>query len=267
MKSIYINGLSIVAPGLIAQDLIDQNKSFSILRGEEDWYAEPLPKLVPNMLPANERRRTTQVINIALQTIQPLLHKNDDLDETATIFASSDGDLVIEDKICTALSQIEKIVSPTHFHNSVHNAPAGYWAIAASMRAESISISAGDGTFSAGLIDAITQVVNEQKTVLLVAYDAVAPEPLDAKRHFAHSIAIALRLGTKAEQGYIGKISISIDTNNSNDTPCQNKSLEPLRLSNPIGLGIPLLEALVRNASTSVNIPYIMEQHLVVKVN
>ena len=262
-EKIFINGLSIVAPGLIERD-----KVFSILRGDQQWQAEPLPIFVPSMLPSNERRRTTPVIDLAIQTIQPLFRNEEDLDRIATVFSSSDGDLAIDDKLCQALAKAEKILSPIQFSNSVHNAPAANWAIAASLHTPSVSLSAGDGTFAAGLIDSITQVISEQQNTLLVAYDVVAPDPLDAFRHFEYSLGLAMRLGMNKESGYLGSISISLENNEQKTTPCQNKSLEPLRIGNPIGAGLPLMEALARKSTSSIiNIPYIMGNQLQVNVS
>jgi len=260
-QSIFVNDLSVVAPGLVKRDHV-----LSILCGDKQWHAEPLPKMAPGLLPANERRRTTPVIMIALQTIMPLLHSDDDLDRTTTVFASSDGDLAIDDKICRALTRPEKIVSPIQFHNSVHNAPAGYWALAESMRAPSVSISAGDGTFVAGLLDAISQVISEQENVLFVAYDVAAPEPLLAVRRFEYSLGIALRLGIKREPGYLGTICVSLDANENEISTCQNGSLEPLRTGNPVGAGLPLLEALARKSNASIVIPYIMNKRIHVEI-
>src|SRR5690606_40428753 len=69
----------------------------------------------------------------------------------AAVFASSGGDYPIIDQICKALCEPERLVSPTQFHNSVHNSAAGYWSIATGSRAPSTSISAFDDTFAAGL--------------------------------------------------------------------------------------------------------------------
>jgi len=261
-EKVYINGLSVIAPGLVEHDDV-----LAVLLGEKKWCPEPLPNLVPSLLPANERRRSTTLIKLALKTIQPLLKSDDDLTLTATVFASSDGDLDIDDKICRALGKEEKIVSPTQFHNSVHNAAAGYWAIAASMRATSVSLSAGDGTFAAGLIDALTQSLSEQQNVLFVAYDVVAPEPLNTVRHFDYPVGIALRLGTTREDSCLGMIQVSLNDIKTNITHCKNDSLEPLRNGNPIGAGIPLLEVLAMNSSESVILPYIMGKHLQVNIS
>lgn len=261
-NKVYVNGLSVIAPGLS-----DPDKSRAILRGDVQWESEPLPKLVPSSLPANERRRTTALIKLALQTIQPLLHDEDDLEKTATVFASSDSDLEIEDKICEALTQNVKMVSPTQFHNSVHNAPAGYWAIASSMSSASTSLSAGNATFAAGLTEAVTQVICDEQTVLFACYDMVAPDPFDAVRHFDYSLGIGLRLGVKKEAGCLGSISLSLDEVEQKISPCQNASLEPLHKGNPVGQGMPLLEALTKKSNTSIILPHMMNSLMQVNVS
>jgi hypothetical protein len=261
-NKVYVNGLSVIAPGLF-----DADKSMAILRGEVPWEFEPLPKLVPSSLPANERRRTTSVIKLALQTMQPLLHADDDLERSATIFASSDGDLETEDKICAALTQNEKMVSPTQFHNSVHNAPAGYWAIASSMSSASTSLSAENFTFVAGLIESVTQAICDEQTVLFVAYDMATPSPFDTVRHIDYSLGIGLRLGIKQEQGCLGSINLSLENTEKKISSCQNTSLEPLYQGNPVGQGIPLLEALAKKSETSIVLPHMMNSIMQINVS
>ena len=48
----------------------------------------------------------------------------------ATVFTSSGGDGDNCHAICETLATTDRLISPTRFHNSVHNAPAGYWSIA-----------------------------------------------------------------------------------------------------------------------------------------
>ena len=49
-------------------------------------------------------------------------------------------------------------ISPTRFHNSVHNAAAGYWGIATGATAAANALCAYDASFGAGLLEALTQV-------------------------------------------------------------------------------------------------------------
>lgn len=258
---IYVNGVSVIGPGMI-----EPVQTRSILRGERHWQHEPMPSLRPAMLPANERRRTTALIKMALQSLQHLLRDNDDLNAVSSIFASSDGDLDIVDKMCRALASKEKLVSPTVFHNSVHNAPAGYWSIAASMQGASTSISAADASFMVGLMEAVTRVQTEQGVVLYVAYDHPAPEPLLAKRPFTYPLAVALRLGAVAEPGVLGTLVLKGESGKSL-TRCRNPSLEPLRLGVPSGNGLPLVEALCRRARMQVELPYLSGRSFAVQVS
>lgn len=238
----------------------------AILRGERHWQYEELHALKPAMLPANERRRTTTLIKLALQAMQDLLRDYDSLNTVSSIFASSDGDLGIADKMCRALAKADKIVSPTVFHNSVHNAPAGYWSIAASLRGPSTSISAADATFMAGLMEAMTKLMSEGGVVFYVAYDNPAPEPLLAKRPFAYPLAVALRLGMTPEPGVLGTLTLRGETDKP-VTRCRNASLEPLREGVPSGYGLPLIEALCRRARMGVVMPYLSDKTYAVTVS
>lgn len=260
--TVYVNATAVIGPGL--ENAVHSQQ---VLRGEANWLYEPLSNLKPAMLPANERRRTTPVINIALQCLQGLIRDVDDLRSIATVFASSDGELGIADKICSALAESEKIVSPTLFHNSVHNAAAGYWAIAASMQGSSTSLSAGDSTFMCGLHEAVTRVETEGGTVLFVAYDYPLPHKLDSYRHFEYPLAIALRLGSAAETGVLGTLTLDGPVLNQKESHCRNPSLENLRQGLPIGCGLPLLEAFSRRARMQVIMPYLRGEHYCVQVS
>lgn len=263
--TVYINDIAVIGPGLI-----DRKKTHSILRGDSNWDFQEMPSLKPDMLPANERRRTTAVIKLALECIQGLLRDYDDLRTISTVFASSDGDLEIADKMCIALAEDEKIVSPTLFHNSVHNAPSAYWSIASLMRGATTSLSAGDATFMCGLQEAVTQVEVDGGTVLFVAYDYPAPQFLDSSRHFDYPLAIAMRLGDVAEYKVLGTLAlVGADKADKveKESHCRNVSLEPLRQALPIGCGLPVVEALVRKARMKVIMPYLQDDKFLISVS
>ena len=253
--TVYINDISVIGPGLT-----ETENTKSIICGESNWTYLDMHQLKPQMLPANERRRTTMVIRLALECLQGLLREHDDLQSIATVFASSDGDLGIVDNICDALAKEDKIVSPTKFHNSVHNAPSGYWSIAASMKGPSTSLSAGDATFMCGLQEAITQVEVEGGTVLFVAYDYPAPQRLDVCRGFRYPLAIALRLSDVAENKVLGTIKLEGLDTVEKISRCRNVSLEPLRQALPIGCGLPLVEGLARRARMQLFLPYLRDE-------
>jgi len=257
-NKIYINGFSIVAPGLESIDT-----AIKVLNGMESWAYEDLSKMVPISLPPNEARRTTRLIRLALRSIQQLSNNS----FNSVVFASSEGDLDITDKICKALSTSEKMVSPTLFHNSVHNAPAGYFSIAESAQSPSVSLSSGDYTFSSGLLEALTQVSIEKNDVLLVSYDNTTPSDLDNLRHFDYPLSVSLLLSPKKTKNTIGDVSVILTRDKYKTTKCFNDSLNILRSGNPSGVCLPLIEALVGKLNTDIILPYINNNKLLVKVN
>ena len=208
-----------------------------VLRGEADWSERALPKLRADMLPANEQRRTTRLIRHALLVSKMVLDDSGaSTGDLASVFASSDGDLEIVNNICEALCDDEIFVSPTHFHNSVHNASAGYWAIAARSHAPSTSISAADGSFAAGLLESLVHSEVWRTKVLLVAFDHPPPAPLDRKRDIRQPFAAAMLLGATPRDPSSPCISLDQDDylcRHAGESECANPSLRELQYANP----------------------------------
>lgn len=259
MKSVYINTLSIAAPGLLGLE-----QAMPVLTNKSPWQTSELPKLAPQLLPANERRRMTSYIKLAIYVAEAA-----NLGDKAlpAVFASSNGDFYITNHICNTLTMTPKYVSPTQFHNSVHNAPSGYWAIAAKSPAASTSISSGDSTFSSGLIEAVTQVLSLQEDVLYVAYDFPATAPLDKFSDVTEPFATALVLSLNKANNNFGEIKLKITNDNVNKSDCINTSLNVLQKRNPIAASLPLLEALCLKKSNTLYLPYINKSELRVEVN
>jgi hypothetical protein len=161
------------------------------------------------------------------------------------VFVSSDGDGDIVHRLCTALAAPGGAVSPTDFHNSVHNAATGYWSIGAHSSAASTALCACDGSFAAGLLEAACLVVTEARPVLLVAVDLPYPPPLAVHRPVRHGFAAALAL----QEG--SQLEISLADGNATPLP---PGLEGFA-GNAAAACLPLLAALARRASTSVQLP------------
>jgi len=259
---VYLNSISLVAPGLYGW-----KQSLSVLSGKAPYIKTELPKLVPAILPANERRRTTPVIKLALHAAEVCIGENLELaQEYATVFASSDGDLGIMDKICRALNMPEHPVSPTNFHNSVHNAPAGYWAIAGKAQYSSNSLSGADETFAVGMIEAATYAAIENKKVLFVSYDYPAPASIDSVRHFDSPFAVAMCLSAEKQNNSLAELEIEMAQSNEYSL-CDSAELEQLRLDNPAARSLPLLQMLAKNQTGSVIIPHLQSTCLSISIN
>ncbi|HET9033292.1 MAG TPA: beta-ketoacyl synthase chain length factor [Dokdonella sp.] len=170
---VCIEGIGFWSPGWPDWDAARRG-----LRGEAK--ADPaVVKPLPTLLAAAERRRAPLPVllacEIAAQACAAAGHAPDTL---PSVFAATHGDLVITDYMCRTLATAPRELSPIRFHNSVHNAPAGYWTIAANCHAGSTSISSWHSTFAIALFEAAVQALADDTPVLLAAYDTESPGPL-----------------------------------------------------------------------------------------
>jgi hypothetical protein len=160
----------------------------------------------------------------------------------AVVFVSSDGDGDIVHRLCSALAAPAAFVSPTDFHNSVHNAATGYWSIGAHSMAASTALCAYDSSFGAGLLEAACQVAIEARPVLLVAVDLPYPPPLAAYRPVRHGFAAALAFEPGSE------FEILLNGGAASPLPPALHEFE----GNAAAACLPLLAALARPGSASV---------------
>ncbi len=240
-----IKGVGITAPGLR-----DWHQAQQIFCGKEQWSHTAIDKLSPNLLPPNERRRTTQLIKLALQAAEEAQrHSGIPAEALASVFASSDGDTDIVNSLCQALTLPERAISPTQFHNSVHNAAAGYWTIAGKARRHSTSISTGAASFASGILEAMSRVVITEEPVLLVAYDIALPGNLDRFGINHEHFAVALVLTTVDKAG-IATLSLAESAQESDLAVLAE--LAPLYQANPAAESLPLLHALATKRSAIV---------------
>src|ERR1035438_147193 len=178
MIRVFVEGVGISAPGLDGWAA-----SRPVLTGAMPY--EPIafvPRAV-TLLPPAERRRAGTAISIAIGAgTEALAHSGRNPAEMAMVFTSSSGDTETVHDILCVLATERREVSPTRFHNSVHNAPAGYWAVATGSNEPSTSLCAFDDSFSAGLLDAAVQAIVDNRPVTIAAYDQPYPEPLHGVR-------------------------------------------------------------------------------------
>jgi hypothetical protein len=159
-------------------------------------------KPAPELLAPNERRRAPDTVALALQVAQAACNDaGADPAALASVFASTHGDLAITDYMCATLASDPRSISPTKFHNSVHNAAAGYWTIGAGCMRPATAISAYAATFAQGLLDAAAQIVAGEAQVLLVGYDAESTGPLAAVSRSEGLLGGALVLAADTHDG------------------------------------------------------------------
>jgi hypothetical protein len=143
--------------------------------------ADAPAKPSPQLLAPNERRRAPESVAVALEVAMAAC-ADAGVNPAAlpSVFASTHGDLAITDYMCSTLAEDPRALSPTRFHNSVHNAAAGYWTIGNQCVQPTTALSAWDASFAQGLLEALAQLATGTGAVLLAAYDTAATGPLAA---------------------------------------------------------------------------------------
>jgi hypothetical protein len=238
---VHVDGIGFWAPGLA-----DWSTFSHAVERDDFSMPQTRSRPAPGAVPPAERRRAPEPVLIASEAAgQAVAMAACDASALACVFASTHGDLAITDEMCATLARDPRELSPTRFHNSVHNAPAGYWTIAARCHAPATAISAERASFAAGLLEAAVEVAAEENPVLLAAYDIAAQGPLAEMAPSALPLAVAFVLSRAASGRTIARLALRTNSDNvlSSDIP---HSLEPLR-SNPMGAqALPLLVALAR---------------------
>jgi beta-ketoacyl synthase-like protein len=253
----FVQGVGVLAPGL--EGFV---ASREILAGAQPYALTKIDAPSPQILPAAERRRTAGTVRYALCAAgEALAMSGAAVAEIASVFASSGGDGVILNQICEALAASDHAVSPTRFHNSVHNAAAGYWSIATGSRGASSSLCAYDATFGAALLDAMSQVVVERESVLLAVFDCALPEPIFALRRVAQSFAAAFVLTPERSAQTLAEWEVNMDEGSA----AQAQGFPEEVLFNPAARALPLLVQLAKKEAGDVAIEYLPGQQLVVK--
>ncbi|MBI5719816.1 MAG: beta-ketoacyl synthase chain length factor [Burkholderiales bacterium] len=240
--------LSVRGIGLLGPGLADWTSGAAVLRAPAGWRRSATVVPAPSRLPANERRRAGTVVKAALAVADQAVAMADaDPAQLATVFTSSTGDPANCHALCEALAAPDpaaRLVSPTRFTNSVHNAAAGYWHIATHSMRASTSLAVYDASFGAGLLEAAVWCHVKGEEVLLVACDVPYPEPLHTLRPIADTMAVALVLAPlRAHGGHRGACTLRLQTlpEPAASTRCTDAALEVLRGEIPAARALPLL--------------------------
>jgi len=259
MTPFFVDAVGVVGPGMP-----DWRTAREVLRGERRYEPERILEPGAAMLPPNERRRAAVSVRWALAAAgQAISASSYDAGEVATVFATSGSDGETLHRICEALASPERELSPTRFHNSVHNAAAGYWTIAAASRRASASVCGYDASFTAGLLEAVSQVCAERIAVLLVAYDVPYPPPLQAVRPFTRPFAVALLLAPEPGPRTLACCRVALTSGPPlfGQQPC----IPPELASNPAAQSLVLLSMIACDQPGPLQLGYLNGCKLVVE--
>jgi len=251
----YIEGIGLLGPGLT-----DWPSSRLIFNGQQPYKSQKTILPPPALLASAERRRSGAVVKLTLATgLEAITAAGLDAATLPSVFSASGGDGDNCHAICEMLASDDRQISPTRFHNSVHNAAAGYWSIATGAMTPSSVLSAYDASFGAGLLEAMTQVVIDNTRTILLACDTSYPEPLHNCRPISDAFGISLVLAPQQNNLALAKITLSLTDSNSYQLVDQmdDSELELLRTTVPSARGLPLLQSIAKQQHKQVILDYL----------
>jgi hypothetical protein len=240
VHTIYIEGI-----GFWASRLPGWDKARAILRGEAEAPATPQTRPAPAVLPPAERRRAPDTVAVSLEVAARACEMAQrDPKLLPSVFACTHGDLAISDALCDTLAKTPLLTSPTKFHNSVHNAAAGYWTIATGCLKPYTSVSGYYFTFGEGLLEAASQALSENTPVLFVAFDIEARGPVGTMQPSRGVFAGALVIAPEASDRQIASLEFRVGSVEGEQRSAARPVNAALVEGNAMANGLPLFEAL-----------------------
>ena len=236
---LFVDGIAFWAPTLPGWQA-----ARAAFRGEAAPLATPVKRPAPDILAPAERRRAPDTVALALEVAAAAV-RDSGLDAAAlpSVFTSAHGDLAVNDYMCSTLASEPTLISPTKFHNSVHNAAAGYWTMATGCHEASTALTAFDASFGAGLLEAASQCQADARPVLLVAVDVEAPGALASVTESTGLLACALVLTPGPSERTMAAFDWSLVGATTRAAPIRSPAARSLA-GNAMAGALPLLEAI-----------------------
>lgn len=235
-----IAGIGVSAPGIP-----DWKAAHAVMLGEAPYEEAPVEFKPPEILSGAERRRSPDSVRLALDIAeQARLASGLEGRELAAVFGSMSGDGPVVSRCLEHLSETPRYVSPTDFHNSVHNAAVGYWAIGAGSHRGATSLGASQETFPAALLKAALEVEYSRLPVLLCVYDIPHPPPLYDQVPVTTAFGAAFVLTPPETAGAVAQAELEVG---SEAMPVARPGMEfwaGCFDCNPAARAIPVLERL-----------------------
>jgi len=237
--TLFIDGIAFWAPTLPGWEA-----ARAAFRGESAPLATPAKRPAPEILAPAERRRAPDTVALALEVAAGAVRESGlDAATLPSIFTSAHGDLAVNDYMCSTLASEPTLISPTKFHNSVHNAAAGYWTMATGCHEASTALTAFDASFGAGLLEAASQCQADARPVLLVAVDVEAPGALASVTESTGLLACALVLTPGPSERTMAAFDWSLVGATTRAAPIRSPAARSLA-GNAMAGALPLLEAI-----------------------
>ena len=243
MKPAYVRGLGLWTPGFANPE--------AWCRGEFDPSVDA-PEVA--LLSGPLRRRATGLTRMAVEVLnQATRAAGCDVATAPIVWATSHGEHANAIKILGMMRSGEGKLSPTHFHNSVHNTASGYASIATGNCAPSTTLTGGAELVASAFLEAICHLEAGAEDVVVVLADEPLLPPFDRGDGTA-PLALAFCLSSRSE----GAGAVLTDFRRDAVAPVKHcDRFGPLY----VGGGLSLLERIVLRRPGTVALEVVSERH------
>ena len=255
--------VGILGVGLLSAGLDGWMKGRAVLAGTSSYRPGSVPEPESPLLPATNVAAATPCAGLCMSQTK-LSVSQDFTQESPPCLPLPAGNGCLG-SVVSRLNHTDRALSPTLFHQSVHNTRAGYWGIATGCQQSSTALSSYDDSSALGLLEAVAYATVEERPVLLW--------PMTCRRPTARSRTadpICLRGG--AGDDPIGKRGSSScrpyarEHQQGRDHRMEDQTLEELRCGNPAARLLPLLRALAQPGSHRASLNVLDHQRLIVEI-
>ncbi len=204
MNSIFIHSASLVFPHIYTEEQLSSHFNNGMPVTDEQKVTIPASDFLPSRVKRRMSRLTQMVIHTTYQAREVAGLLDTDL---PLILGTANGEIEAMGSILQTMFSDPPYISPSLFHNSVHNTAAGYWSILGKKHQGSTTITAGDLTGEYSLLDAISRLDTRTKLIQLTAGDEAITIPRWADPdHCSIDFCSSLILTSLAELPCLGRI-------------------------------------------------------------
>lgn len=150
------------------------------------------------------RRRTSTLTRAAVTALEAALAGSGvTIDQVRFVLVSSFGEIETTVDLLAQLGEPGGPISPTKFHNSVHNTATGYLSIASGNNRESTALAGGPHNLEIGLLESLAGLAETGEDVVLLFAEELLPRPFE-RSDADPTFAVALHLKASASLGAKG---------------------------------------------------------------
>ncbi len=197
------------------------------------------------LLPARLRRRCSLLTRMSAEVVaRASAQAGIDPSAATVILASVYGEILTTGQLLSMMSDDPgSPLSPTRFHNSVHNTPIGYLSIATKNHTGSTAISAGASTVAMAMLEAATTVAAGEGPAVIVLVEESLPAGLALSGGTYDGLAVALIVESRRDAGIPVRMT-------QEGTPEPLASLPESFAANPLACAVSVAAALLGDGAT-----------------